>query len=158
MKNGNVDDDIGELDALFTATLVEMNSDFRKKIIKGYNEDPWYRRLIQQIDDNDKLGENAVSLPFIRGVISSTDADPYFQPRPEANRDVTSASSQGVTSASSESVADVESNKDLDTDSSSDSDLIYHIDWVSRRQRLCIPPSVVQEIMQLAHGNGYPGF
>ena len=35
---------------------------------------------------------------------------------------------------------------------------IYHVDKVTGHRRLCIPPSVVSEILEIGHGDGHPGF
>ena len=36
--------------------------------------------------------------------------------------------------------------------------LLFHVDRFTGLQRLCIPTSLVKEILSLAHGNGHPGF
>ena len=50
----------------YSATLVQMSDEFRKKILDGYTKDPAWRRIIQQILDNEKLGDNAATLRFKR--------------------------------------------------------------------------------------------
>ncbi len=50
----------------YVATLVEMNEDFKEKILDGYTQDPSWRRIVQQILDNEKLGDNAARLRFER--------------------------------------------------------------------------------------------
>ena len=75
-------DDHSELDALFTATLVDMNEEFYEKLIEGYEKDDFWKRILKQIDENDALGENAISLPFVRGEnLPAHESDPYFGPR-----------------------------------------------------------------------------
>ena len=75
-------DDHSELDALFAATLVDMNEEFYSKLLAGYQEDEFWKRILTQIDQNHALGENAVPLPFIRGEhLPPHEADPYFGPR-----------------------------------------------------------------------------
>ena len=75
-------DDHSELDALFAATLVDMNEEFYSKLLEGYQEDNFWKRVIAQIDENHALGENAVPLPFVRGEhLPAHETDPYFRPR-----------------------------------------------------------------------------
>ena len=75
-------DDHSELDALFAATLVNMNDEFYDKLVMGYQQDPFWKRVLAQVDENHALGENAVPLPFVRGEhLPPHEADPYFGPR-----------------------------------------------------------------------------
>ena len=194
MNHGKECSDPGysELDALYgtSCSLVAMSPEFRKRLVEGYTTDRWYARLLQQIDDNEKLGEDAVMLPFIRGK-SATAHDPYFEPRPEAAEEEETSSRpeaaeilrqtssrpkaaeilrQEETSSRPEAAEILrqeetssrpkaaEIPRESPEDSSENGDLIYHIDRVTRHQRLCIPAGLVKEILQLAHGNGHPGF
>ena len=36
--------------------------------------------------------------------------------------------------------------------------LIYHVDRATGHRRLCIPPSVVADVLEIGHGDGHPGF
>ena len=36
--------------------------------------------------------------------------------------------------------------------------LIYHVDLATGHRRLCIPPSVVADVLENGHGDGHPGF
>ena len=54
-----------ELDTLYTCSLVGISGDFRSRLVEGYKKNPWFRRLLQQIDDNKDLGKDAVPLPFV---------------------------------------------------------------------------------------------
>ena len=82
-----------ELDALYgvTCSLVKMSSDFKKRLVKSYAEDDWYACLLRQIDENNKLGEDAAMLSFVRGR-STTSHDPYFQLCPESTAETLSTS------------------------------------------------------------------
>lgn len=93
-NTGKMPKDYDELDALatvdvqFTAVLVRMDDDFRKRILNRYRKDGWWRQGSKQIDENDALGEDAVTLPFVRGRnLPTTEADPYFSPSPEEEAD-----------------------------------------------------------------------
>lgn len=135
LKNAGpqLQDTYSELDVLFTAALVEMKQEFAQKILQGYKKDTYWTRIGAQIDANAKLGEDAALLPFVRGKhIQATDADPYLTPRPDGEI--------------------MESTPELQAD------LIYHVDLVTRVQRLCIPTSVTSDIFAIAHGQGHPGF
>jgi hypothetical protein len=74
--------DHSELDALFAATLVDMSEEFYTRLIEGYQHDGFYKRIIAQIDENDALGEDARTLPFVKGErLPAHETDPYFGPR-----------------------------------------------------------------------------
>ena len=62
-------DDHSELDVLYVYnnTVVEMSNDFRKRLIAGYSTDKLWVKIMQMIDINDKLGEDAAKIPFARG-------------------------------------------------------------------------------------------
>lgn len=137
-----------ELDVLFTCSLVEMSDDFRHRLVKGYKSDPWYSRLLRQIDENERIGEDAVMLSFIRGQPD----DPESSSNPRSSHSPPERISSRTPESSSSPLPDTSEN------SGSSEDLIYHIDRVTGNQRLCIPPALVKEILHLAHGNGHPGF
>ena len=64
--NINALDHDGELDALFTVSLVEMDSDFKQRILDGYKLDLNWQRISEQLDVNEG-SEIAAKLPFYRG-------------------------------------------------------------------------------------------
>ena len=135
-------DDYSELDALYTyhTTLLELNEEFMTKIIHEYTTDEPWKKIIETIDKNIKLGENAAELSFVREEAISrnpNEIDPYFQPRPE--------------SEASEEVP-----KDLQT--SNDKRLIYHVNRMTEERRLCIPSNCVKKIFDIAHERSHPGF
>ena len=41
---------------------------------------------------------------------------------------------------------------------STDKELIFHRNRFTGLERLCIPKSLVQEVLEIAHGDGHPGF
>ena len=130
-----------ELEALlnevnYTATVVEMSPDFRKSILQGYEDDPWWSKILTQIHQNETLGEDAAVLSFVTGRhLPALEHDTYFGPRPE--NVVETLPSQA---------------------SLLDDDLIYHVDRITGLQRLCIPPNMVPDILKIAHGHAHPGF
>ena len=135
-----------ELDVLFTTALVQMDENFHKRLISGYQNDPFWLRILQQIKDNSELGENAASLSFCLGKdLPTCDDDPYFSPRPgeeEAQEEAPSGPAASTPMANEAKVHD----------------LLFHVDKFTGHQRLCIPASLVKEILTIAHGSGHPGF
>ena len=115
--------DIGELDALtvyvpdqqatitycFTVALVEMSTEFKQRLTKGYTTDPAFKHIISVLDDN--IGEGAGKLPFVRGPdglifrLDASTGDHAYTPR-----------------------------------------------------RLAVPDSCIQDVLQIAHGDGHPGY
>ena len=59
----------GKLEALFTTILIEIKPEFRDKIVKSYNNNLQYRRLIKQINNNNILSEDTTLLLFVRGIV-----------------------------------------------------------------------------------------
>ena len=60
--------ELDELDALtvkcYPVSLVEMNPGFRQRIIKEYEAEPRWSRILKQVQDNKNLEKNAVELPY----------------------------------------------------------------------------------------------
>lgn len=143
-----------ELNALYTCSLIDISDDFRHRLVDDYKKDPWCARLIQQIDDNEKLGEDAVPLSFIRGRYFSSRLETFpsdSESGMDNPPDPPAESGLGSRPPPDSAVSALESLPE-------DADLIYHIDRIIGIQRLCIPSSLVKEILQLAHGNGHPEF
>ena len=63
-------DELGTLETLhaytFHATLVEMSVPFKEQLVLGYTKDIHWRRIMEVIDANDNLGDNAAHLPFLQ--------------------------------------------------------------------------------------------
>lgn len=76
-----------ELDALYiyNITLIEIHPYLVSRILAGYNSNPWWARLHQQIRSNHNLGVNAAALPFRLGFPLAKNADPYLASRPESS-------------------------------------------------------------------------
>ena len=164
--NSSLPDHYSELDALFTAAIVEMNQDFHDKIVDGYENDKFWKRIAQQLNDNEALGDNAVKLPFMYGrQLPGSDSDPYFLPRPEDVDDTRIEENvngeNNVTDINKDLVESTEENTSSTPGISDDkiSNLIFHVDKATGIQRLCIPTNVIKDIFMIAHGNnGHPGF
>ena len=126
-------EDYSELDCLtHVVTSVQMNDDLRKRIKEGYEEDPAWNHIMEILDSN--KGPNRTRLPFVYGKdLPSHETDPYFEPRP--NSDL--------------------SNDNVDPNVFND--LIYHVDETAYH-RLCVPRSVMKDVFDVAHGDGYPGY
>ena len=153
LNGEQLSDEHSELDVLYTTTMVEMSEAFHDKCLQGYQKDGFWKRISQQIDDNDALNENAAILPFVRG------KNRPFAPRFEANfgpdlREENTASLPTIL----EEPASVLDNAEVAESTVNLNDLIFHVDRISGKQRLCIPSNVLPEILQMAHGDTHPGF
>lgn len=79
-------DDEGELDALFTTTLIEMEEAFRNRLLDGYRNDPVWKRISALLDAQTST-EGSAALPFYRenGLIFRSDGyttgSHAFEPR-----------------------------------------------------------------------------
>lgn len=103
-----------------------MNKDLAQRIVEGYESDPWYVKILGHLSLNDTLGANKAFLSFVQE-LPPTDANLYFFSRPAAvvdnhGNEITALSALG-------------------------SKLIYHIDHVSGVHCICLPTSVVLEII-----------
>lgn len=71
-KDVEVDESKGQLDQLWahaysTTALVEMSTEFKDRLLQGYQEDRGWRRVIEVLENNDAAGEDAAKLPFYIG-------------------------------------------------------------------------------------------
>jgi hypothetical protein len=62
-------DQEGELDALhvayaYTCSLVEMSPEFKQRLLYGYKEDPSWKKILSQLEQEAQRGEDAAVLPF----------------------------------------------------------------------------------------------
>ncbi len=146
-NTGHADPQHSELDALFAynTTLVELHPTLISRILAGYEADPWWARLQQQIQSNDELGADATTLPFVVGSTPLTDSDPYLAPRPEGEEYVQPSTLPALETP--EGLPRPDKAK-----------LLYHVNRLTNVHRLCIPPSVATDILGIAHGEGHPGF
>lgn len=147
---GTADLSYSELDALYVynTTLIKIHPNLVSRILAGYDSDPWWVRLYQQIQSNRDLGANAAALPFVLGIPPAMDADPYLAPRPEGSEliDVT------------KDFATLEKHPDLEAPAPNKTKLLYHVNKLTGVHRLYIPPSIAPEVLAIAHGEGHLGF
>lgn len=61
--NASLPSQNGELDALFTTVLVEMEEGFRKKVVDGYRSDQNWKKILEVLD---KSAADSAKLPFYR--------------------------------------------------------------------------------------------
>lgn len=115
------------------------------QILVGYQADPWWVRLHQQIQVNNKLGADAATLSFIISSMLPADSDPYLTPRPVDDKNLPL------------SFIDVEQMPKR-LPASDKSRLFYHVNRIINVHRLYIPPSVAPDILAIAHGEGHLGF
>lgn len=85
-KDGSLGDHDGELDVLFTSSLVEMSKEFCNGIIAGYNKDPFWKKVLQILVKQQQTSMESV-LPFclddslIFRTEGYTSSDHGFEPR-----------------------------------------------------------------------------
>lgn len=74
------DKEEGELDVLFTTTLIEMSKEFGENLIQGYKDDRFWSRIIALLQ-KEKTSSSSSNLPFWSKIISSfatTDRSPLI--------------------------------------------------------------------------------
>ena len=120
-----------KLDALFTynATLVVINKDLAQFIVESYESNPWWVKILGQLDSNNALGDNKAFSPFVQE-LPPTDANLYFLSRPAAVVD--------------------NHNNEITVPPAFGPKLIYHIDHISGVHHLCISTFIVLEIIAIA--------
>lgn len=128
-----------QLDALFiyNTTLIAMNKDLAQRIVKDYENNPWWIKISSQLSLNDVLGDNKAALPFVQQ-LPPMDADPYFLPRP--------------------TVAVDNHNNEYTAPPTLSRKLIYHVDHIFDMHRLYVSTSVVLEVIAIMYGKSHPGF
>jgi hypothetical protein len=134
MNKKDLSDDHVELDELFVdhycynITLMKLNSEFRKRIIEEYIKNSVWKKIIQTIDQNAVLSENAAKLFFVREFDTvSRESDSY------------------MTSSIDSSLNNQVLNQ------SEDKNLIYHVNRETEEKRLCISSECVSDILAIAH-------
>lgn len=159
-----------ELDALFmyNATLIEIHPDLTSRILAGYEDDEYWARLRRQVQANEDLGEDKAVLPFITRGTYRSDSDPYMVSRPEnstnASSKATSPHPEGPAGPST-GLKDTPAKRDTTVvvenstlPPPNKTKLLYQINRTTGNLRLCIPSTVAPDILQIAHGEGHPGF
>ena len=161
--------DHAELDALhvtnayaYTTTLVEMSNDFKARIVKGYQEDPSWNKILAILKREESYhDEDAAKLPFVLGEENTLESQ-QEQASPEANtlesqQEQASPEASGRVPSPAGQAGRVPS--PAEQAESSDGRLIYHVDKTTGVKRLCIPQAVVKDILDIAHSaSGHLGF
>lgn len=128
-----------KLDALFAynTMLVAMNKNLAQRIVKSYENNPWWVKILSQLRSNDGLGDHKVFLLFIQE-LSSTNADPYFLLRPTT----------AVNNHSNENIAPP----------ALSCKLIYYIEHVFGMHCLCLLISIASKLIAIAHSKSHSSF
>lgn len=128
-----------ELNALFiyNVMLVIINKDLAWCLVESYSNNPWWVRILSQLDFNNALGVNKALLPFIQE-LSSIEANFYFLLR------LMTAINNHNNKVISPSIFDFK--------------LIYHINYISDVYHLYILISIALEIIIIVYGKDYPDF
>ena len=156
MNVGCSDPSHSELDALFTynATFIEIHPNLISRILAGYEDDEYWARLRHWVQANEDLGDDKTVLPFITGGSYRSDSDPYMVPRPKSS---TNAAFEATSHAPAESDTTVVV-EDPTLPPPDKTKLLYQVNRTIGNLRLCIPPTVALDILQIAYGEGQPGF
>ena len=136
-----------ELDALYsyTTTLVEMSDDFKARVVKGYQKDPAWTKVLAILYSEDKRERDAAKLSFVLGE----------EVAKAANEEGPDQSGDGVPAEAFSNPAMAEENDE----EGSRNRLIFHVDKATGVRRLCIPDAVVKDILDIAHtAEGHMGF
>lgn len=154
---------------MYSATFVEIYPDLLSKILASYKDDEYWVHLHRQVQANEDLGDNKVLLPFVTGCSYRLDSDPYILPRPENSTNPSSETvflhSEGpvVPSPGFRETTPHPGNSTVVIENSmlplpDKTKLLYHVNRTTGNLWLYIPPVVASDILQIAHGEGYPGF
>jgi hypothetical protein len=113
---------------VYNTILIDLNSKFRARIVEKYSKNESWRKIIQIIDQNETLSENATKLSFVRGF------DTVFR---ESDFYMTSS----IESSLKISMSNHSNNKNL----------IYHVNKSTKEKRLCISSICVSNILIIVH-------
>jgi hypothetical protein len=120
---------------VYNTTLMKLNSEFRKRIMNDYFMNESWKKIIQTIDQNAILEENAIELSFVRGFDTvSRESDLYM--------------TSSIKSSLKISVSNHSNNKNL----------IYHVNKSTEEKRLCISSACVSDILAIAHEQDHSEF
>jgi hypothetical protein len=181
-------DDHDDLDELFVeytifviyvynTILIKLNSKFRARIIERYFKNESWRKIIQIINQNETLNENAIDLFFMRKFDTiSRESDSYMtsnmksvssfneiQKNSRFLKSVSSFNEIQKNSKTSKSVSQFNETQKNSTSSKSFSrfnesqnneqykNLIYHVNRSTEEKRLCISSECVSNILTIAH-------
>lgn len=152
----SLNSEYSELDVWFTytTTLVNIHTDLIKRMIDGYKADKWWSKLLCQVEDNKAFGDDKTILFFVKGISMPMDFDLYFTFRPELPHLIFHKVS---TLCNCEPPLLEYPKAGIQTAAPTDKkEVLYHVNKVTRLHYLCIPPSVMTEIITLIYGTSHP--
>lgn len=154
---------------MYNATLVEIHPGLILRILAGYEDDEYWARLHHQVQANKELEVDKAVLPFVTEGSYRSDNDLYMSPRPESstNPSLGAASPQhkgpagpsaGFREAPSPPRGSTVRIENSTLPLPDKTKLLYQVNTTTGNLQLCIPPVVAPDILQIAHGEGHPGF
>ena len=145
-----------------TTTLVEMNDEFRQRILDGYDTDPAWSKILSVLRANDNT-RLQVKLPFVWEDRIDSDASDIDSGASNIDRPVAESRPVGpvagyIPPGESCAVAVRVPVRDA-YPAAFEKRLIYHIDKSIGLKRLCIPDAVVKDVLSVPHSaQGHMGF
>ncbi len=128
------------------ATLVQLSSSLFRKIIPFYMIDEWWKKILTQIDNNDRFLENKAIFLFERRDGLAASADSYFSSRHKLDP-LKPVSGLGLDTSLHTEVNSIDYTL-----------LLFNVNYVTWVCRLCIPLVMAKDIIEIEHGQGHPGF
>ncbi len=163
---------------VYNTIFIELNSEFRARIIEKYFRDETWKRIIRTIDENAALKENAAKLFFVRELTTMfRESDSYMTSNIESRSSKAvssfnetqkiSRSSKQVSlfneiqkiSRSSKSISRFNENQKKSISSNQNNkDLIYHVNKSIEEKRFCISSECVSNILVIVHDQDHSEF
>jgi hypothetical protein len=113
---------------VYNMILMKLNSEFRKRIVNDYFMNESWKKIIQTIDQNAILEENAIELSFVREFDTMSRESDFYM-------------TSSIKSSLKFSISNRSNNKNL----------IYHVNRSTEEKRLCISSDCVQNILVIAY-------
>ncbi len=164
LNKKNLSDDHAKLDKLFVdhnviyaynTILMKLSSEFRKKIIESYFRNESWNKIIHIINQNEALNENVVELSFVQESATVFRKSNFYMTSnidSKSSKQISSFNETQKNSRSSKSVLrSNENSKESISSEHDDKDLIYHVNKLIEKKRLCISFNCVSNILIIAH-------
>jgi hypothetical protein len=139
---------------VYNTILMKLNSEFRKRIVNDYVMNDSWKKIIQRIDQNAALRENAAELSFVRRFVTiSRESNSYMTSNIESTsflnipESVSSSNNTSVLVPSSNEIQE----RPKSMQNNQNNDLIYHVNKSTEEKRLCISSVCVSDILVVAH-------
>jgi hypothetical protein len=113
---------------VYNTILMKLNSEFWKHIVNDYVMNESWKKIIQTIDQNAILEENAIEVSFVREFDTMSRESDFYM-------------TSSIKSSLKISVSNHSNNKNL----------IYHVNRLTEEKRLCISFNCVSDILIIAH-------